>query len=120
MGMKKIKKNSAVYFAFLAIAGCNVNPTALVPATSGTVSSSGGTNSAGGTSSSNGSSSGTGSSSGSSSSNTGSTHLQTSSGYPSCVTSDTNHICIALKVVSYLDTNSVPSITESQAVTLVT
>ncbi len=46
--------------------------------------------------------------------NTGST-----TSYPSCVSSDVNHICIGLKIVSYQDSAGVPVITEADAITLV-
>jgi hypothetical protein len=46
------------------------------------------------------------------------TPVATSGSYPSCVSSDTDHICIGLKIVSY-ESNGVPDLTEAQAVTLV-
>ena len=39
--------------------------------------------------------------------------------YPSCVSSDTTHICIGLKIVAYEDTTGVPTLTEAEAITLV-
>jgi hypothetical protein len=39
-------------------------------------------------------------------------------GAPSCVSSDPNHICIGLKIVSYVS-NNIPILTEAQAITLV-
>ena len=42
----------------------------------------------------------------------------TTGSYPSCVSSDTTHICIGLKIVSY-ESNGVPVLTEADAVTLV-
>ena len=39
--------------------------------------------------------------------------------YPSCVSSDPNHLCLGLKIVSYLDSSGVPVLTESDAITLV-
>jgi hypothetical protein len=39
--------------------------------------------------------------------------------YPSCISSDPNHLCLGLKIVSYLDSSGVPVLTESDAITLV-
>jgi hypothetical protein len=45
--------------------------------------------------------------------------VTTTGSYPSCVSSDTTHICIGLKIVAYESTAGVPTLTEAQAVTLV-
>ena len=39
--------------------------------------------------------------------------------FPSCVSSDPNHMCIGLKVVAYEDPSGLPILTESQAINLV-
>ena len=45
--------------------------------------------------------------------------LLDSAGYTSCLSSDPNHICLALKVVAFLDGSSVPVITEAETVAMV-
>ncbi len=43
-----------------------------------------------------------------------------SAGFPSCLSADADHYCLALKVVAFQDDQGVPVLTEAQAVSLVT